>query len=139
MIDKSTKNRKIDVLLKNLDYLRSISHLTKKDFLNNFEKILASRHAVQESIQICIDLAFHICSINNLETPKNYRDAFYILGKNKYISLNVAQKMELWAGLRNIITHIYEEIDDSLLWNAIVSDLNEVSLFLNEINRLQEK
>jgi uncharacterized protein YutE (UPF0331/DUF86 family) len=139
MIDKSIKIRKIDLILKDLDYLKSINHTSKENFLNNYERILATRHAVQECIQICLDIAFHLCAINEFETPKNYRDAFHILGKNGLISTKTAEKMELWAGLRNIITHTYEEIDDSLLWKAITTDLNEIKVFVNEIGKLKEK
>jgi uncharacterized protein YutE (UPF0331/DUF86 family) len=139
MIDKSTKNRKIELLMKNLAYLHSLSLLKKEEFIENFEKILATRHAVQETIQICLDLAFHVCAVNNLNTPKNYRNAFQILGKAGFISIRTAQKMELWAGLRNLITHIYEDIDDNLLWQSIESDLDAIEDFIKQINQLKEK
>lgn len=120
----------------NLHYLKSISKISINSFNKNYEKQLATRHALQECIQICIDLAFHICMINKFGEPKNYKDAFKILERNHIISKKLAQKMQNWVGLRNIITHVYEEADNIQIFSYLDKDLIDFENFVKEISEL---
>jgi hypothetical protein len=63
---KDVKRRKISRLSENLKYLERIRERPVDDFLKNYESILATRHAILVSIQVCLDLAFHICAWNKL-------------------------------------------------------------------------
>ncbi|MHA1646943.1 MAG: type VII toxin-antitoxin system HepT family RNase toxin [Promethearchaeota archaeon] len=138
MIKAKIKKRKIHQFLKNLSFLKKIQKENLNDFLTNFTQILASKQAIYESVQVCIDLAFHVCAINKFSEPSTYRNVFRILNQNDIIDNNLSAKMEQWAGLRNLIAHIYEEVDEQRIFFIIKSDLNDLEKFITKIAELEE-
>ncbi|MHA1855136.1 MAG: type VII toxin-antitoxin system HepT family RNase toxin [Promethearchaeota archaeon] len=109
------------------------------DFLGNFEKQLACRYTIQECVQICIDIAFHLCIINEFGEPTNYKDVFKILKQNQILSDKLSKKKQYWVGVRNLVSHIYEDVDDARIYSFIVEDLNDFEDFILVIYMLQKK
>ncbi|MHA1900210.1 MAG: type VII toxin-antitoxin system HepT family RNase toxin [Promethearchaeota archaeon] len=130
MIKEELKERKISRLQRNLSL---------DDFLGNFEKQLACRYTIQECVQICIDIAFHLCIINEFGEPTNYKDVFKILKQNQILSDKLSKKKQYWVGVRNLVSHIYEDVDDARIYSFIVEDLNDFEDFILVIYMLQKK
>lgn len=65
---------------------------------------------LQVAIQICLDVGAHIISALGLKRPEEYGDVFRILGEERIIPPEFAQKIIPLAGLRNILVHEYLEI-----------------------------
>ena len=137
-IKTDVKNRKIARILRDLEYLRSIQELSKDQFLGDIVTLLATHYALLESIQIVIDLAFHICAQNKLHEPENYREAFKILSQNNLLSSELAANLSDWAGLRNILAHQYLDVNDERIYDFIHSELSAFDQFLEEIAKLEE-
>ncbi|MHA1734676.1 MAG: type VII toxin-antitoxin system HepT family RNase toxin [Promethearchaeota archaeon] len=133
------KRRKISRLLRNLEYLRKIREMSVETFLGDYGTILATLHAVQESSQVVIDLAFHICAHNKLHEPTTYREVFKILASNGLLEESVAAKLERWAGLRNLIAHAYGNVDEERLFNIVIEDLADFDLFMRAVEDLEEE
>ena len=102
------------------------------------EKIMACRGTLRESIQICIDIAFHLCASNKLSTPGNYREAFVLLAQFQIIPNDLADKMQKWTGLRNVISHLYDAIDDSKILTIVTTELDDFNSFITFLQGLQE-
>ena len=139
MIKKEVKERKISRLQRNLSYLKTIASISLDEFLGNFEKQLACRYTVQECVQICIGIAFHLCIVNKLGEPTNYKDSFKLLSQNQILSEQLSIKMQNWVGLRNLVSHIYEDVDDSRIYSFIVEDLHDFDEFISILNQLQKR
>jgi len=139
MIKKELKDRKISLLQRNLSYLKTIASISLDEFLGNFEKQLACRYTIQESVQICIDIAFHLCIVNKFGEPTNYKDSFKILSQNHILSDQLSIKMQNWVGVRNLVSHIYEEVDDSRIYSFIIEDLHDFDEFISTLNQLQKR
>ena len=136
-INTKIRELKNSRILKNLSFLKIIQNTDEVHFLNDYGLILATLHAIQENVQVCIDIAFHICASNKFSTPETYKNAFSILAENEIISSDLAAKLEGWASLRNLITHIYEKIDYSRIYKIIKMDLQDFNSFLQEISKLK--
>lgn len=77
------------------------------------------RHLVQTAAQICIDLANHVAASAQLRTPTDYGDAFRVLQEQGILGEELADRMVALAGARNVIVHLYAEVDDELLSRTI--------------------
>jgi uncharacterized protein YutE (UPF0331/DUF86 family) len=86
-----------------------------------------------------LDLAFHICAWNKLPTPGSYKAVFTILAEHDLLDRKLASNMENWVSLRNILTHIYEKIDDRFLHEIVKRDLDNFSTFIKVVEKLGEK
>ena len=81
------------------------------------------RYGLVESIQIVIDTACHVCSANNLGTPKNYGDCIRFLVQFGYIEQSLARPILAMIGLRNLLIHEYTSIDGKRLY-AFLGELD---------------
>ena len=139
MIKKELKERKISRLQRNLSYLKTITSISLDEFLGNLEKQLACRYTIQECVRICIDIAFHLCIVNKFGEPTNYKDSFKILSQNQILSDQLSIKMQNWVGVRNLVSHIYEDVDDSRIYSFIIEDLHDFDDFISTLNQLQKR
>ncbi|MGF1645942.1 MAG: DUF86 domain-containing protein [Kineosporiaceae bacterium] len=77
------------------------------------------RHLIQTAAQISIDLANHVIAADGHRTPRDYGDAFRVLAEVGVIENDLAERMVSLAGARNLIVHLYAEVDDDLLAGAV--------------------
>ena len=60
-----------------------------------------------ESIQILIDISYHLVVKYNLGDPKSYSECIELLKKFEYISEKLAEKLIKMVRLRNLLAHEY--------------------------------
>lgn len=77
------------------------------------------RHLIQTAAQICIDVANHVIASDGLRVPQDYGDAFQVLAEAKILDSELAQRLVSLAGARNLIVHLYAEVDDDRLAQAV--------------------
>jgi uncharacterized protein YutE (UPF0331/DUF86 family) len=95
------------------------------------------RYGLIESIQIVIDTACHVCSINNLGTPKNYGDCIRFLVRFGYIEQSLARPILAMIGLRNLLIHEYASIDGRRLY-AFLDELDVFRAYAARIRKALE-
>jgi len=81
------------------------------------------RYGLIESIQIVIDTACHVCTANNLGTPKNYGDCVRFLVQFGYLDRSLSAPLLSMIGLRNLLIHEYATIDAKKLF-AFLDELD---------------
>ena len=72
---------------------------------------LKVKAALETSAQCAIDLAMQIVASRSLGTPETYRDAFSALARAGVVDSQLATALEGWAGLRNVLAHVYTALD----------------------------
>jgi uncharacterized protein YutE (UPF0331/DUF86 family) len=88
------------------------------------------RHLVQTAAQISIDLANHVIAADGYRVPRDYGDAFRVLAEVGVLDAALAERMVALAGARNLIVHLYAEVDDDRLAQAVRDGgLDDLSAF----------
>ena len=88
------------------------------------------RHLVQTAAQISIDLANHVIAADGYRPPRDYGDAFRVLAEAGVLDSALAERMVALAGARNLIVHLYAEVDDERLARAVRDGgLDDLSAF----------
>jgi uncharacterized protein YutE (UPF0331/DUF86 family) len=88
------------------------------------------RHLVQTAAQISIDLANHVIAADGYRPPRDYGDAFRVLAEEGVLDEALAMRMVALAGARNLIVHLYAEVDDERLARAVrEGGINDLSAF----------
>jgi uncharacterized protein YutE (UPF0331/DUF86 family) len=97
------------------------------------------RHLIQTAAQISIDLANHVIAADGHRSPRDYGDAFRVLAEVGVIDVDLADRMVSLAGARNLIVHLYAEVDDDLLAQAVHDGgLDDLSRFAAAVAALAE-
>ncbi|HVX32481.1 MAG TPA: DUF86 domain-containing protein [Solirubrobacterales bacterium] len=99
----------------------------------DLEVRLATEHALQTAVQICIDVGAHLIAEQGLSTPADYRAVFRILG-SVGLDAELAERLGNAAGMRNVIVHEYLSVDDDFVWEALenLDDLREFAAFTQQ-------
>ena len=74
------------------------------------------------------------------QIPNSYSECFEILYKLNIITEDLTQKLIKMAKFRNLLIHIYWEVDDNKIYDITKKDLGDMEEFLEQIGQfLKEK
>ncbi|NIQ07680.1 MAG: DUF86 domain-containing protein [Candidatus Korarchaeota archaeon] len=135
MIDQEIIESRFDIIEENMKYLQKVQKVEYFSFAENFEKIQAVKHSLQECIEACIDVANHLISALILQRADTYTEMFLILSQNEIISHELAKKLAEMAKFRNLLVHRYADIDTKRLYNILQRELTDIQAFMREISR----
>jgi len=96
-------------------------------------------HAMLVSIQAAIDICTHLISQDGLRRPATYREGFEILSQAGLISRDLAADLSDLAGFRNVLVHIYWDLDIEEVYEILQNDLETLRSFRDEIKGLLSK
>lgn len=102
------------------------------------EQAFAGRYLVQVAAQTCVDLANHLIASFGWRAPADYRDAFTVLEEQRVIDPVLAGRMRDLAGLRNRLVHVYEEVDDAIVHEALPEGIDDLGRFAQAVARAAE-
>ena len=101
------------------DYAIDISRGQIESDLDTWLKV---SRALELVAQCCVDLAMEIVAKRGLGVPDTYRDAFVRLAQAGLLSPEQSLQLQGWAGLRNVLAHLYGAIDLDRLHAAMTED-----------------
>jgi len=139
MVDRDKVEGLIRHLRQYTGHLWDIAKLGRKEFLNDPMAIGSARYYLQASIESCIDIANHIIATEGLRAPKDYKDTFKVLNEAGIIPDDFTRTMRAMAGLRNLLVHLYWEVDDEMIYEGIRSELDDFETFVAYIMEFIEK
>ena len=85
------------------------------------------------SIQSSIDIATEIIAKKGLRRPASYRDTFGILAEAGILSSDLASTLSDLASFRNVLVHIYWDLDLVQVYSILQRDLPLLQKFLSEM------
>ncbi len=131
---------KVSRLLESLaDYRRRLAELRDLPIdVYLRDQAFAGRYLVQVAAQICVDVANHLIASFGWRAPADYRDSFTVLEERGVIEPGLADQMRDLAGLRNRLVHVYEEVDDRIVHDALPEGIDDLSRFAQAIARAAE-
>lgn len=121
---------KLDLLERMLRRLAAYAKTVTRDQLeNDLDCWLMVSRAMELAAQCCVDLAMTMIAKRGLAIPDSYREAFARLAEAGLIDAGQASALQGWAGLRNVLAHMYATIDLDRLHAALTSDLTPLREF----------
>lgn len=109
---------------------------SREAFLEDRRLQASSERWLQLAGECSIDLANHVIADRGFRRPSTYREAFDVLRDEGVLPAELASKMKGWAGMRNVLVHLYLDVDHEILWNAIENELDDLREFLSEMSGL---
>ncbi len=89
-----------------------------------------------QATQIVIDLALAVCLELDLGTPGSYADAFRRLADAGHVARDLADRLSLAAGFRNVVAHMYEKLDMARVYQAATRGPEDLRAFLRLLRGL---
>ena len=131
-----TRFNKLDQLL---EYLSELKTIEKKEFLANYKNYFTAQRALEICINICIDIGNHIVSLINKEKPETFTDIIKILARHEIISIDLEIQLTKMVRFRNLLGHLYLDIDNEIIYNILQVNLTDFSSFKKAVlNKFKE-
>ena len=126
MVDADILRRRIDALLGYLDRLELFGAEDRERFVADRDKHHLAERYLHLAVESALDIANHLIADGGFEAPETYRDAFTILARHGVLDDDLGRRLQSWAGMRNVLVHVYLDIDHGLTWDAIRHDLGDL-------------
>lgn len=135
MVDVSRVEARIQRLEDLIERLDGVRQAGEDAYLASAEQRAATERWLQVAIQICIDLGTQIVAEQSARPPSDYADIFKILGEKGVIADDLALRLGNAARQRNLMVHLYMEIDDRAVF-ASLAYLDDLREFATTAERL---
>lgn len=121
--------------------IRKLSEIIKKaSTYDEYVKLWiindAAERNLYRAIEALIDIGKILVSDKKLKIPESNREVFLVLAENNLFPTEYLELIYKMIGVRNIIVHSYDKVDDSLVYVILKKNLKDIRKILK---LLQEK
>lgn len=136
---KEKIHRKLKLMEEYTKFLESYKTIDGEELEANYELRSAIERNFQVALEAVFDIGESIISHENLKKPESYREIIEILGDNGILSKEFANKFAPAAGFRNILVHMYADVDINELCEYLHNNLGDFDKFATYIAKYLEK
>jgi len=117
------------------NFLKKLYEIRKK--VPDYEKYIkswiykdAAERNLHRAIEAIIDIGKMFIFDKKLKIPESNREVFILLAENDLFPAEYLELIFKMIGIRNIIVHSYDKIDDSVLYGILKKNLNDFKKIL---------
>lgn len=133
MINKEKIITLIGEIRKTLAILIAYSNVNESDLLSHPEKMGNLKYQFIIAIEACIDICNHINAKVFSQSPESYSHCFELLFEKNILSEQTTAGMGNIAKFRNLLVHLYWQVDDRSVIETLKKDLYFFESFMKEI------
>ena len=124
-----------------LESLKLVEENLPED-LETFQSLGLVKDGIYKRIEFAIQNVIDICAILNsdlkLGMPEREEDVFEGLVRVEILPREMADKLRLMKGFRNILVHRYGRINDELAFETLHEHLNDIYEFVELVEKFLE-
>lgn len=136
MVDRDVLSARLSALEGYLAELRSFRKIDEEDFVREPAHHHLAERYLHLACEAVADVAHHVIADEGLRQPANYKDAIAVLAATGLIPPESVERLQDWMGFRNVLTHLYLEIDHRRSYTALRDDLGDLEGFAQAMSRL---
>jgi uncharacterized protein YutE (UPF0331/DUF86 family) len=87
------------------------------------------------ALQECVALAAHWLADSGRDVPSGYRELFLALAEHGVLDRNLAERLAVASGFRNLVAHRYGSLDANRIHEIASSDLDDLLTFCEVLAR----
>lgn len=80
-------------------------------------------------LQVAIDICNHIIAEERLGQPREYAEVFRVMGEAGIFPEDLVRRLEQMAKFRNLLVHLYGEVDDRQVYEILQTRLGDFEQF----------
>lgn len=133
MTDPELIAKKLALIETAVEQLRTLARLDQLEGDIREQRFI--QHTLQIAIQAALDVASHVVSDLRLGEPQTNRELFTLLGRNGWITSELAKTLSEMAGFRNILVHGYADVDLGIVRDVVEHRLDDLLQFANAVRQ----
>lgn len=116
--------------------LQEHTKLSEEEFLFNPDKLDSAKYNLLIVIEGAIDICNHVVARLGGRAPCDYADCFAILGELGIFSDEFVEKLKRMAKFRNLLVHLYWQVDNRKVYQALKEHIQNLRAYLQGIEKL---
>ncbi|NAZ25151.1 MAG: DUF86 domain-containing protein [Thermofilum sp.] len=123
---------------KGLEILEELRNYEIDKFSTDLKLLSIAERNIQVCTEFIVDFSSYILSKLKVEIPDTYREIIRKVREEGIIDENLEKKLQGIVGLRNIIVHMYADIDAEIIYDNledIIQTLREAAAKLLEFSK----
>lgn len=132
-VEKEVVRRKLAIIVENLKTLEPIKNMTLEQYASDVYKRKATERLLQELIEAAIDINTHIIVQAHNTIVDDYYESFIKMGDLKVIPVELAKELAPSAGLRDVLVHEYDALNNSIVLEAVKVAGNIYPQYINSV------
>lgn len=135
-----------DEILSKLEMLKGYVEILRKHRGHALEELKSDpilRGGIERYLQVALECALDVgemvISLEGFKKPGTYRDVIEVLGEKGVLSREFVKRFAPAVGFRNILVHMYTEVDVKKVHNFIQKNLDDFNDFAKQIAKYLEK
>jgi uncharacterized protein YutE (UPF0331/DUF86 family) len=115
--------------------LDELARLPEAEFLADYRNTESAKYLLIVAIEAAIDTCNHIVACRGGRAPADYADCFSILADLGAIEAALADHLKRMARFRNLLVHLYWQVDNQRVHQMMQSELGDLDSFCEQIAR----
>ncbi len=136
MVDRRKLSSRLSALEGYLTELRSFRTVSRERFIREPALHHLAERYLHLACESVLDIAQHVIADRGYPQASSYRNAVEVLGEEGLIDDDLSERLQRWMGFRNILVHLYLEIDHGRVYDAIQEDLKDFETFAASMTQL---
>lgn len=133
MVDPQKARRLLDLYRRYRDYLHELAERSDEDLRSDFAVMGGVQHYMLLAVETVIDLGSHVISSEGYEAPASYADIFRVLAAEGVISGDLAERLMGMARFRNVLMHLYADVDEDRVLRILRESLGDLDEFVEQL------
>lgn len=139
MIDQEKIKNKIAIIRENLTELENMKDISLENLSTSPRDLAAAKYFIRTAIEAMIDIGSHIVAKKLLGTPSTNVEVILVLAEKGIIPQKNASTSVKMVRYRNRLTHFYNNVTVSEIYDIVQNRLGDFRLFINDILAFLEK
>ncbi len=123
------------------DSLQKLSAIRRENpsldqYRNSWKDRDAAERNLQKIIEAFIDVGKMIIAEKRFREPGNNREVFLILAEKKIFSSEFMTLVDKMIGMRNIIVHGYDRINDEIVYGVLKRNLKNIKKLIANLKKI---
>jgi uncharacterized protein YutE (UPF0331/DUF86 family)/predicted nucleotidyltransferase len=118
-----------------LQALREKAQVPKGVYTSSRDIQAIVERRLQTATESALNIGNHLIARLGLRAPQDYADVFRILGEARVLPWELAEEMMDMARFRNLLVHVYWEIDQARVYDGLPARLATLEAFAQTIAR----
>lgn len=110
--------------------LRRKQSLSFDEFAGDHDVLSSAEHDLQVAIQAALDVGMHLLAAEPIRAAAQYRDVFPLMGEAGILPKDFASKIAPMASFRNVLVHLYLEVDPRKVYDIVQHHLDDLEQFV---------
>ncbi|HXO42121.1 MAG TPA: DUF86 domain-containing protein [Thermoanaerobaculia bacterium] len=138
VVDRDALSSRLDALETYLAELRGFLTGSRDEFVREPSVHHLAERYLHLACESVLDISHHVIADQGYRQAGSYKDAIDVLQQEGLLDADLAGRLKRWMGLRNLLVHLYLEIDHGRIYDAISEDLDDLHSFTSRMARMLE-